>query len=362
MTSPIGHAAILLGLAAPACLFTDAINTSPRVDELALSPPMPSRGQMVTVSASASDPDGDRLRYEWSSADGACPVPLDPSLRPATEQMTETYTFTLDAQSNDGRCVWLLLSDVHGAYAVPRAIDVVPHNHAPVAVIDVQQPTRNTMGRYDLFSTFRLSGAASHDDDKDKLTLRWTLQAPDAAVDARLSPCAPTPPTDLVQCFSAGQQPGNYQVQLIVNDGVTDSAPAQVTLTVDPDSPPCIALTAPPVGASPLILDPAQAADFSVLNVQDDGDPFPAASEPTRGSATFSWKVRQNSGAWQTIAGFDNLATLSIAAGTYISGDQIDVRVEVFDRDVDHKLAACGDTPLCPLTCPQRITWTGEYL
>ncbi|MEA2698249.1 MAG: hypothetical protein QOI66_2520, partial [Myxococcales bacterium] len=213
MNSPLdvgaGIAAILLGLAAPACLFTDPVNSPPKVVEIQLSPPAPTRGQTVTLSADATDPDGDRLRYEWSSAPGACPVPLDPSLRPPTEQMTPTYSFTLSSQSNGTRCVWLLVSDVSGASASPKALSVAPQNRVPVAVIDVQQPVRNALGRYDLFSTFRVTSARSHDDDKDALKPRWILQTPDAAVDARLVPCAPTPPTDVVQCFSVGQQPGD---------------------------------------------------------------------------------------------------------------------------------------------------------
>ena len=355
-------AVLLLGAAAPACLFTDPINQPPTVGDFHLSPAVPTRGQTVSVSADATDPNGDRLRYEWSSADGACPVPLDPSLRPPTEQTTPTYSFTLSAQSNDTRCVWLLVSDQYGAHGPPKAISVTPHNRAPVAVIDVQQPARNALGRYDLFSTFRLSSAGSHDDDHDALTPRWTLQAPDAAIDAKLVACSPTPPAEVVQCFTAGQQPGDYQVQLIVNDGITDSEPFNLTLTVDPDSPPCITATAPLVGASPLVLDPAQPADFSILNVRDDGDPFPPSTEASRGGATFNWFVRQNGGVWRSIAGFENLATLTIAADTFISGDQIDVRVEARDRDPDHTLSACGDDPLCPLICPQRITWTGDYL
>jgi hypothetical protein len=343
-------------------LFTDPVNSPPRVDKILFPTTGVMRGRTISVEAAVSDPDHDPLAYQWSSAVGPCADPVDRTLRPPTEQTTPTYKITVGVQQkNSVRCVWLLVTDSHGASAVD-AQTLTPINNAPVAVIDIQQPIRNPQGRFDLFSSFRLSGAGSHDDDGDNLLpFSWKLIAPDPATDVRLAPCAPTPPADRVQCFSPGAHPGTYTVELVVNDGIVDSSPEQKVLTVDPDSPPCVTLTSPPYGAGPFVDDPAQPGLFSILNVSDDGDPFPAAATPPRGSARFVWKIRHAGGDWRVIPGFESLPTLTIAANTFFSGNLIDVRAEVIDRVADHTLGACGDDDICPVSCPQRVTWTVEY-
>jgi hypothetical protein len=314
---------------------------------------------MVTFTATVNDPDNDVVTLEWSSQEMVCPTPFDKTKRPQNGQEGQAYSLQLRADKASELCIWVLATDRYGATDV-FARTVTAGNRAPIAQVDVQQPTKNTFGRYDLYSNFRISGARSSDPDMDPVTRTWTLRAPDAS-DAVLVDCSPTSPEDLVKCFSPGKYPGEYRVELLVNDGIENSAAtALVIITVDPDSAPCIKLTTPPYTASPLVLDPAQPWPFAVLNVHDDGDPFPGASAP-RGSATFDWKLRHNGGEWRAIPGFESLPSVLIAGDTFAIGDHVDLRVEVLDRVPLHSLAACGATDVCPTDCPQRVTWNVDY-
>jgi mono/diheme cytochrome c family protein len=74
-------------------------------------------------------------------------------------------------------------------------------------------------------TSVRLDGSASSDADNDALTYAWSFASLPAGSQAVLSD-----PTAVNPSFSADQA-GIYVVQLIVNDGVADSAPDTVTIT-----------------------------------------------------------------------------------------------------------------------------------
>jgi hypothetical protein len=75
-----------------------------------------------------------------------------------------------------------------------------------------------------------LDGSASSDDDSDPLTYLWTFDSIPEGSTAELASADTAMPsfiTDMV---------GEYVVQLIVNDGLEDSAPDTVTITAEEDS------------------------------------------------------------------------------------------------------------------------------
>jgi hypothetical protein len=352
-------AALSASAALPAC-YSGVINSPPsNVEIVPVTQPI-ERGKPALFRASATDPDNDDLTFQWSMFPNGCD---DQSGPPAGVGSGATVLMTLTTNDNDLACVCATASDPHGATA-QGCIPVTVGNQPPTANITVQQPTQNRAGNYDLYSAFRLSAAGSVDPDDDVLTRTWGFEPPAFFTAATLADCAPAAPFDLVRCFGPVTEPGMYKVSLIVNDGRSDSPRADVTLVVDPDGPPCIIETSPEDPTAALIWDPAADKSFTVLNVRDDGDPYPAVDPPPRGGARFSWSLRRSSDAFQPIQGFQSLPSVTIPRGSFITGDRVQVRVEVSDRLPAHDVAGCGDLDICSphaAGCVQRITWTVDY-
>lgn len=103
-------------------------------------------------------------------------------------------------------------------------------NTAPVANAGPNQTV--TLG-----TTVTLNGTASSDIDGDLLTYHWSLLSIPAGSGATLANPTTAKPTFLAD------KPGQYVAQLIVNDGIVNSAPASVTIAT--------ANTAPVANAGP---------------------------------------------------------------------------------------------------------------
>lgn len=347
-------------LALQGCLlFTTPVNQPPRIEIL---PPTgsASRGQPIKVVAEATDPDGSPPRVEWSTSIGRCTA----GPRPATEFQSPTgmptFTFT-PAGDSDITCVWALATDAQGATDLATR-EVSSQNTAPVAVIKVLAPTTQTNGgRYELYSFFRLSGLGSTDPDGDKpKDPQWRLEAPQSAKPTpELRPCPGAMPNAFLQCLDVSGFSGDYKIVLTVSDGPLRSPPATLTLVVDDDHPACVKTAEPPTATSPIVLDPAEAKTFSITEILDDGTPFPTPTDGAHGTPTFVWKVRRNAGAWQSIVGYDNIAALTLPAGSYVTGDKVDVDVTISDGVPTHLQPACDAR--CPAGCPQSAGWAVEY-
>jgi hypothetical protein len=359
-------ALVLACFMAQGCLlFTEPVNTAPQVKILTPVGAL-ARGQSVTLIAQASDADGGKLTLEWSTSPGPCPQPLDPAQRPKTMFQSPagspSFTVTTPPDKASTICVWVKVTDSAGA-SKTDAIAVSFENRLPTAVIEVLSPTTKTnAGRYELYSSFRISGARSSDLDHDLIARRsWMLVSfPQAAKPIpTLVPCSLTSPADLVMCLDAGGFPGDYIVELIVNDGTMDSLPQRLTVTVDDDHPACVSGTEPAPNASPLVQDPGEARAFRVTQILDDGAPYPTPNDGTHRAPTFAWQLRRNAGPWQPIVGFEGLAALTLPKGSFASGDLVDVSVAISDGLATHLQPACNAG--CPAGCPQAATWTVEY-
>jgi hypothetical protein len=344
-------------------LFTDPVNSPPHV---VIGAPTDAviRGKSVTVPATVSDPDGGPVTLDWTTANGACPrgqlglanVPAGNTVR--SRLSAPTFTFTFPADGTDTVCVFVVATDDHGATDV-EALDVPLENQPPVADLRVIQPsTPNSRGKYDLYTVFHLSAALSSDPNGDMLQMPVfnPNPVPPAASHEPLSPCASAIPNPLVACLDVGSRSGLYEIDLTVSDGTLVSAPAAVRLEVEDDHPPCIKATDPDPASSPIILGPGEARTFTVREVLDDGSPLPPPGEGMHTPPTFAWKVRENGGAWRSVAGFESVNAFPLPTGAYGTGDVVDVAVTVSDGVAMHLQPACDDR--CPAGCPASAQWT----
>ncbi len=93
-------------------------------------------------------------------------------------------------------------------------------NHPPVADAGPDQPAQ-------VNDTVTLDGSGSNDADGDELTFVWTLSSQPAGSTATLTNPTGIFPTILID------EPGDYVIELIVNDGADDSAPDTVMISTN---------------------------------------------------------------------------------------------------------------------------------
>ena len=203
-------------------------------------------GETVALNGTASsDADGDELTYQWRVVS----QPNDSSAILSSFELPQP-TFIVDAFGEYEFA--LSVSDGIDTSAEDMVI-VSTGNIAPIANAGADQAVT-------LNSTVILDGSNSSDADGDELTFMWSiLSAPEGSSAVLLDPDMDKPMLDI-------DATGTYSVQLIVNDGYTDSDPDVVFLSTQNVKPVAIAgsdMTVN-VGAS-VTLDGSESFD-------DDGD------------------------------------------------------------------------------------------
>jgi RHS repeat-associated protein len=205
-------------------------------------------GATVDLDGSASsDPDGDPLRYGWRFT----ALPAD-STAALTGADTAAPSFTVDA-AGEYR-IELVVND--GAVdSAPDTVSVVTVNRPPTADAGADQSAA-------VGTVVTLDGSASSDPDGDALSYLWRLSGlPDDSGAALDDPTAVAPSFRI-------DLPGDYTAELIVNDGLLDSAPDQSVVSTVNSAP--VADAGPPqsalVGAT-VTLDGTASSDV-------DGDPL----------------------------------------------------------------------------------------
>ncbi len=199
-------------------------------------------GQTVSLDGSvSSDVDGDRLTFQWAFLE----IPPE-SAATLSDPLLVNPTFGVDLPGT--YVVQLIVND--GSVDSPSdSVVVITANSRPVADAGLDQTVAPG-------ETVQLDGSHSTDVDGDLLGFSWALTAtPPESAATLADPAAVLPTFDV-------DLPGEYVVQLIVNDGLRDSVPDTVMISTD-NSPP-VADAGPDqtgVEGQPVFLDGSASSD-----------------------------------------------------------------------------------------------------
>jgi len=188
------------------------------------TPPVANAGPNQTVSVNntvvldgskSSDVDGNPITYRWAL------LTFPPN---STAHLSD---LTIVNPS--------FIADVKGTYVAELIVNdgFVDSAPATVMISSNSPPVANAgLAQTVLAGTsVTLNGSGSTDVDGDPLTFRWAITSKPANSTATLSDSTAVTPTFLAD------QLGTYVVQLIVNDGIADSAASTVTITTDDSAP-----------------------------------------------------------------------------------------------------------------------------
>ena len=170
-------------------------------------------GKLVTLDGSASsDIDGDTLSYQWrviAAPAGSASVLSDPTAVNPGIGIDKHGSYTIQLIVNDG---------IEDSIADTVVLTVL--NRAPVANAGNDQIVH-------IHDIVALNGTQSADADGDVLTYEWRIvSAPVGSVPVLSNTNAAQPDINI-------DSHGEYLLELIVNDGLVDSAPDTVKLTVE---------------------------------------------------------------------------------------------------------------------------------
>lgn len=196
----------------------------------------------VTITldgSSSSDSDGDSLSYSWSfiskPAESSAVLVSDNTVAPTFVADIEG-TYEIQLVVTDGTTD----SDSHIVTIVASAVTT---NTAPQANAGPDQSV-------DVGLSVTLDGSESNDADGDEITYSWSLHSRPAGSDATLTGAATVAPVFYADIA------GGYEVQLVVNDGESDSVQDTVVVIAN-----AVAINTPPVA----VIGPDQAVTVGTL-------------------------------------------------------------------------------------------------
>lgn len=404
---------VLLGL--QGCLFIDEINRAPQVRlQVTYKPDRglfrgyrqtsgPFQGilmNFVELEATASDPDENDRRYGpdgftylWTIDGMEVAGPVD-TFEPLTTKASRVRVGFPEPGDHE---VSVVARDSRGALSEPTFYLVTVFDAPPEPRIEVGQ-NRTVCGDYLVGHGVDLLGSATDLDAQADPTLlyRWTVSAPGSAFPGSAGfvegPCpstqAPTgastldlpKPNTTYQvpvCFVA-ETPGVYTIQLQVgpqdSTGAGTVRVAQQMLLFGGDRPACADGFEPPVvPGETYVLGREAPARFSVTEVLDDNDPFPATTR-TR----FTWSLwRESDPVWRQVRDW-SLPEYRLDPENFLVDELVRVRVRVQDSVTSRPAPSCDtQEDVCPLvrdypndicfpepvrqSCQSWVTWNVRF-
>lgn len=186
------------------------INHSPGITSM--PPTTAGAGQLYQYQVSAIDPDvGDVLIFSLTQAPTNMTVDSATGLIKWTPTAAQVGNYDVTVRVQDGGGLF-----VTQPFTVVVTAAVI--NHPPIA-----DAGKNL--NLDIGTPVKLDGSASSDPDGDTLSYSWSIIGKPQDSSVVLTDAGTAKPS-----FTP-DKPGTYQIQLIVNDGKVDSAPAGVIIT-----------------------------------------------------------------------------------------------------------------------------------
>ncbi len=159
----------------------------------------------------SADPEGDGITYFWTITQKPAGSPAELS-----DPCSPTPVFVADVHAD--YVITLVVTDEFGAASDPDSVTISFDNIQPIADAGADQSVMAG-------DTVSLDGSASTDTNGDQLSYSWSFVSKPAGSLAEF-----TDPTSAQPSFVA-DEPGDYIVSLVVNDGFVDSDAANVTIT-----------------------------------------------------------------------------------------------------------------------------------
>jgi hypothetical protein len=271
---------LLAGCVSAGC-YTSPVNMAPTV--LINQQSQPYRGQSLSYTASASDPDHDPVTLSWATKAGPCPDNFFDSAKwPDASQWgpaeAPNQPFSVGTPVTlDAFCVWVKATDSWGASTLD-AVDGMPKNHPPVAVIGLVSPP--AASSFPLGTTFQVTAMGSSDADGDALHECWLFKTKPVGV-ADLEACSTQfgEASNVERSFTATVA-GTYDVELQVSDGI-DTTSIDATFTVEQGHVPTADLElVSPMGAGPYPLGSVIHVSGAHSTLPDPGDVLTCVWDP----------------------------------------------------------------------------------
>ena len=290
-------AAFLLLCSLAGCLlYTDGFNVPPEV--VLNAPEQMLRNRQGVFSAVVRDADerSENLKLAWYLRDGAgCPKSTAEALAMQSDskamQVGTQPTQPVIRQEFGPFCILVVVTDAARASAwAAEALDVT--NQTPSASLELlaPRPVRwiGPEAQLPLYSQVRVSAAKSEDPEAETLEFRWSITGRNGEAIAPI-PCDGTGMTKEI-CHRLDAT-GSYRFALRTWDGAQESVSVELPMAVLPDAAPCIEQTEPPYQLPRVVFLSTDRTNIRVVEVTDDGDPFPGApgQQP---QLAFIWRFR----------------------------------------------------------------------
>ena len=260
------------------------------------------RNTLVTLEGGgSSDPDTDPLMFNWSITNQPAG-----SIATLTNPTSVNPTFTPDV--NGAYTVQLIVNDGTEDSA-PDSVVITAENIQPVADTGNDQTvSRNTL--------VPLDGSGSSDLNNDPLSYEWTIIMQPVGSTATLTNSTSVNPT-----FTPDVD-GDYTMQLIVNDGLTNSAPDTITLTAS-NNPPVLN----PIGNHTIPL--GQVLTFTMTGIDPNNDPvaFTATPLPLPANMTVNGSTGAVTFAPDRTQVGDHVLTMMVSDGLLMDSETLTITV-----------------------------------